>query len=461
MAGGQRRGRRLPLHHPDLAPDHELDRSPSTWTSTASSTSSPRWCPGRSRRSWRASSAGGWRRAGRSARRSGRWPAWRSRGLLPPVPRPTRPACVGGHGVRLPGGGVRAGPGLEPGDRELAAGSPGAPRHVLSVAVVGALLITAVSPASLMLGDLPDRFTAEVASAAEVPASGTRRAELPVLMADTQAVVGAVGPDAVVRLHQPAALVYYLLGLESPARYFHVSMAIRAPNQADLIDELKPTPRSWSSTGRPPRPVALGRRPQPGAPLRREPVRARALSALGVGARSALLPPQRHRPPDLASLAAEVSVAPRPGTWPARSCRATLGTAPAFLDSAGQVGTDGVTLDVEPVVAQATYIGWSRPSTGRCRRGSWPWPPDGTVLRGPADLPRPDLAANAPESTASGFSLVVPLVAGETMEGVHLVAVTPQGTAAAVGPSPPLGAGTRVRYSGGREARPSAPPPRG
>ena len=78
---------------------------------------------------------------------------------------------------------------------------------------------------------------------------------------------------------------------------------------------------------------------------------------------------------------------------------------------------------------------------------------DGTVLsEAPADVPRPDLAATAPESTASGYSLVVPLVAGETVDGVHLVAVTPQGTAAAVGASPPLAAGTRVRYSGSREA---------
>ena len=60
------------------------------------------------------------------------------------------------------------------------------------------------------------------------------------VLADAQSVVEAVGPDA--RLldftNQPA-LVYSLLGLDSPTRYFHVSMAIRAPNQADLIDELE------------------------------------------------------------------------------------------------------------------------------------------------------------------------------------------------------------------------------
>jgi hypothetical protein len=158
-------------------------------------------------------------------------------------------------------------------------------------------------------------------------------------------------------------------------------------------------------------------------------------------------------PPDLASLAAEVSVAPRTGDLAGEVLPCDWGTAPAFLDSAGQVGTDGVTLDVEPVVAQATYIGWVAAVDGAMPTRVLAVAADGTVLsEAPADLPRPDLAANAPESTASGFSLVVPLVAGETMEGVHLVAVTPQGTAAAVGPSPPLAAGARVRYSGGREA---------
>jgi hypothetical protein len=347
--------------------------------------------------------------------------------------------------------------GLEPGDRELAAGSPGrAPRHVLSVAVVGALLITAVSPASRMLGDLPARFTAEVASAAEVPRVGySSNADLPVLMADTQAVVDAVGPDA--RLfdftNQPA-LVYYLLGLDSPTRYFHVSMAIRAPNQADLIDELEADPPElvlyWSS--------AAGLSHWDGIlnQVRHYDVSQYVLEHYRpwVSVHGQLFYLRNDiDPPDLASLAAEVSVAPRTGDLAGEVLPCDWGTAPAFLDSAGQVGTDGVTLDVEPVVAQATYIGWVAAVDGAMPTRVLAVAADGTVLsEAPADLPRPDLAANAPESTASGFSLVVPLVAGETMEGVHLVAVTPQGTAAAVGPSPPLAAGARVRYSGGREA---------
>ena len=93
----------------------------------------------------------GWRlatRAGRSARRSGRWPAWRSRGWpSTPGSSPDPTGTCWGAWCAPSRWRVRAGPGLEPGDRELAAGRRGAPRHVLSLAVVGALLITAVSPA--------------------------------------------------------------------------------------------------------------------------------------------------------------------------------------------------------------------------------------------------------------------------------------------------------------------------
>ena len=347
--------------------------------------------------------------------------------------------------------------GLEPGDRELAAGAPGrAPRHVLSVAVVGALLVTAATPASRLLGDLPDRFTEEVASAPEVPRIGySGNGELPVLMADTQAVVDAVGPDA--RLfdftNQPA-LVYYLLGLDSPTRYFHVSMAIRAPNQADLIDELEADPPElvlyWSS--------AAGLSHWDGVvnQVRHYDVSQYVLEHYRpwVSVHGQLFYLRNDiDPPDLASLAAEVSVAPRTGDLSGEILPCDWGTAPAFLDSADQVGADGVTLDMEPVVAQATYTGWVAAVEGAMPTRVLAVAADGTVLSEAAvDVPRPDLAAAAPESIESGFSLVVPLVAGETPDGLHLVAVTPQGTAAAAGSSPPLTAGTRVRYSGNREA---------
>jgi hypothetical protein len=162
-------------------------------------------------------------------------------------------------------------------------------------------------------------------------------------------------------------------------------------------------------------------------------------------------------PPDVASFAGHLSVEP------ATDLRGALppcdwGTAPMFLDSAPQVGTDGETLVTEPVVALAQFIGWAAPVDGVVPHRVLAVTGGGRVVsEARADQPRPDLAPTDPESVNSGFTLTAPLVAGELADDIHVMAVTEDGAVATVGDRAPLAAGTALRWSGGTAVVGAAP----
>jgi hypothetical protein len=265
-------------------------------------------------------------------------------------------------------------------------------------------------------------------------------------------VIAAVGPDARVFdfSNQPATL-YYLLREPSPTRYLHVSMAIRERNQADLIDELEADPPElvlyWSS--------------QVGLPYWDgiiNPVRHYDVSQYVLENYRPWLSVQGQvfylrndiEAPDVASFAGALSAAPDAVDPATVIPPCDWGTAPAFLDSADQVGTDGEALATEPVVAVAKYIGWAPGVDGAAPARVLAVRADGRVVsEAPATGPRPDLAVSAPEGVNAGFALDAPLVAGELAEDLHLVAVTGDGAAVAVGDSPALPAGTALGWSGG------------
>jgi hypothetical protein len=352
--------------------------------------------------------------------------------------------------------------GLEPGDRDLEGAAPGrAPRHALSVAVVGALLITAVDPTLQALGRVPENFRSDSATAAEGDHLGYAEDPLPAgLLDDMRTVIAAVGPDTRVFdfSNQPATL-YYLLREPSPTRYFHISLAIGEDSQADLIGELAADPPElvlyWSS--------------QVGLPYWDgiiNPVRHYDVSQYVV---------ENYRPwlsiqgqvfylrndieaPDVASFAGELSAAPGTVDVAREIPPCDWGTAPAFLDSADQVGTEGETLATEPVVAVAKYAGWAPGVDGAAPGRVLAVRGDGRVVsEAPATGARPDLAVTAPDGVNAGFALDAPLVAGELAEDLHLVAVTSEGAAVAVGDSPPLPAGTALDWSGGAAVVAGAP----
>jgi hypothetical protein len=347
--------------------------------------------------------------------------------------------------------------GLEPGDRDLADAAPGrSPRHALSLLVVGALLMTAVSPALQALGAVPGKFVPGSVAAAEVDRLGYAADALPTgLLEDTRAVIEAVGPDARVFdfTNQPAVL-YYLLRQPSPTRYFHVSMAIRERNQTDLIDELEADPPElvlyWSTESGLPFWDGITNQ------VRHYDVSQYILENYRpwVSVRGQLFYLRNDiDPPDTAALAAEVSSAPHTDQLRDELPPCDWGTAPVFLDSADQVGTEGRRLATEPMVSELRSFGWVAPVGGQVPERVLAARSDGTVIsEAPANVRRPDLAAWAPESIASGFSIVTPLAAGETPGDIHLVGVTARGAAAAVGDSPPLPTGTELRYSGDRRA---------
>jgi len=347
--------------------------------------------------------------------------------------------------------------GLEPGDRELEGAAPGrAPRHALSVVVVSALLITAVAPALRTLGEVPGNFRPVSPTAAEGNRLGYAVNPLPAdLLDDMRAVIESVGPDARVFdfTNQPATL-HYLLGLPSPTRYFHVSMAIRERNQADLINELEADPPElvlyWTTVVGQPAWDGITNQ------VRHYDVSQYILEHyrpwVSVHGQVFYLRDD-IAPPDVTALAAEVSTPPITQELAGELPLCDWGTAPMFLDSAEQVGTDGERLATEPVVREAQYSGWAAPVGSVVPTRVLAVRSDGTVVsEARANVSRPDLAAGAPESVASGFLIVVPLVSGETAEDIHLVGVTADGWAAAVGSSPPLPVGTELHYSAGRRA---------
>jgi hypothetical protein len=347
---------------------------------------------------------------------------------------------------------------LEPGDRDIQRRAPGkAPRHVLSAAA-GALLLTAVPPAVEHLATVPSRFTPDVpAEKASARLGYAAAVNLPAgILDDLEVAVQALGPDA--RLfdftNQPG-LVHYLLGLPSPTRYPHVSMAIREPNQADLIDELAADPPElvlyWSS------------------------------NILGLGAWDGIVNPVRHYDvsqwllenyepwfaihgellyirhdldkPDPRGFADLLTVDPIIEDTAALLPACDWGTSPVFLDDDRQVATDGTTLNGTPIDRTATFVGRAGPVAGTPVARVLAVAQDGTVLsEGAATVAWPDLATVAPGGVARGFAITVPLAARERPEDVRIVAVSSDNVAASIGTGPVLVPGSHLAYSSGRTA---------
>ncbi len=341
---------------------------------------------------------------------------------------------------------------LEPGDRRIAALTPGrAPRHLFSAVVLTALLVTAIPAAADRLSSLPDNFTPEVAAAPSDPKLGYADpvALPPAVVPDLEAALAAVGPDT--RLYdfsnQPA-IVYFLMGLPSPTRYFHVTMAMRELNQRDLIEELAENPPEtvlyWGNYG-------LSQWDGVVNPVRHYDVSQWLL--------------EHYRPwvalnhqvlylrddidaPDTDLLARSVSAEPVTGdglTYEIPAC--DWGLAPAFLDSADEAAPDGETLAAEPLDQIVDYTGAAGPIAGTPAVRVLAVGHDGRVL---SESPT---SANGPGPDGfAAFSSRVGLVAGERPEDVRIVAVAADGTAAPLGSGPMLAPGTRLRYSAGQEA---------
>ena len=345
---------------------------------------------------------------------------------------------------------------LEPGDVDVERANPGrAPRHLFSLAVVGALLITAVPSALRQMEKVPDNFTPVSQTEAQGRLGYATDGAVPAgLLDDLQVALDSVGPNATLFdfTNQPA-VVYYLLGLEPTTRYFHVSMAIREVSQKDVIKELKANPPElvmyWSLLGLPQWDGIIN-------PVRHYDISQWILDNYRpwLSTHGELLYIRNDvDAPDPASLAPDMQADPIGDDLTSLLPTCAWGSSPAFLDAENQVGTDGPVIPTTPAVDQVQYAGWAGPIDGERSTRVLAVKADGRVIgEGVADLPRGDLEAVAPDATMSGFAMSVPLVAGEAPGDVRLVAVTGSGKAAMLGDAAPLPAGTSLHYSEGRTA---------
>ncbi len=274
-------------------------------------------------------------------------------------------------------------------------------------------------------------------------------------MPDLRAALAAVGPHT--RLYDFAnepALTYYLLGLRSPTRYFHVSMAMHEANQRDLLDELAKDPPEtvlyWGDLG-------LAQWDGIVNPVRHYDVSQWLLEHYRPWValdHQVLYLRNDIEQPDVGRLAQDVGGEPITGDrlrYELPVCN--WGLAPAFLDSADQVEAEGDSLASTPVEQIIAFTGRTGPVAGAPAQVVLAVGPGGHVLgesfvsANPAD----------PDGTV-GFSTQVGLVAGERPEDVSFVAVAADGTAVPVGAGPALAPGTHLRYSSGRVAVVAAAP---
>ena len=117
-------------------------------------------------------------------------------------------------------------------------------RHPVTLALVAGVLFLAPGPTVDDRADwIPTSFDATVPDHPEVERLGY---SLPgivdeEMLADTAAVLGAVlrPGDRMFDMTNTPAVYHYLLGAEPVKRYFHLSMAIRAHTQHDLLDQLR------------------------------------------------------------------------------------------------------------------------------------------------------------------------------------------------------------------------------
>ena len=346
---------------------------------------------------------------------------------------------------------------LEPGDRDVAGAARGrVPRHLLSLAVVASLLLVAGPAALGNVRALPANFAPRVADEPAMERLGYAQPDAfpPEVVGDLQAALRAVGRGA--RLfdftNQPGVTTY-LLELDPPTRYQHVSMAIREPTQADLIDDLVADPPEvvlyWTEL--------LGMPSWDGVinPVRHYDVSQWLLENYEpwMSIDGEVLYLRRDiDAPDPRGLGGELSAPAVTGD----ALRETLplcewGTAPVFLADDHQVASDGESLVAARVTRVATIAGRVPPAAA-----------SGTVLAvSPADRVLGEALA-APTATGEvAFTLTVPLAAGEAPEDLRLVTTGPDGAAVAIGDRPAPAPGTVLRFSAARTTIVSALPPVG
>jgi hypothetical protein len=223
---------------------------------------------------------------------------------------------------------------------------------------------------------------------------------------------------------------YYFLGLKSPTRYFHVSMAIRSRNQADLIAELEAAQPdvvvfdsgngglpSWDDLWNPVRHYVVSewilRHYEPWLQIHGQTL---------LGRRGLDLPRDAAA---FSSLTGPVVTDPDVADSPPECAWFQLGSR---LDL-GPAGTPQ-RLDIRRVGAVATITGWAAADRRPARR-IFAVSGGRIVAMATPTVPRPDAAAEAaiaPESLI-GFSISVPLVtSGGVAPGVTLVAEYPDGS---------------------------------
>jgi hypothetical protein len=346
---------------------------------------------------------------------------------------------------------------LEPGDRRIATLVPGrAPRQLFSAVVLGALLATAVPAAADRLSSLPQSFTPDVPSAPSDPKVGYAEAGglSPTVVPDLEAALAAVGPGTrVFDFSNQPAIVYFLMGLPSPTRYFHVSMAMPEPNQRDLVEQLAQDPPEvvlyWGNYG-------MSQWDGIVNPVRHYDVSQWVLEHyrpwVALDHQVLYLRNDIEQPP-ADQLAPDVSAEPVTGDgliFELPAC--DWGLAPAFLDVADRAEPEGETLVGEPVEQIVAYTGHAGPVAGMAPAWVLAVGPDGRVL---SESP---VAAGGPAADGFvAFSTQVGLAAGERPEDVGIVAVAADGTAVPVGTGSAPAPGTRLPYSAGRDARVVAP----
>jgi hypothetical protein len=263
--------------------------------------------------------------------------------------------------------------------------------------------------------------------------SGTTDSQIP----DLEALLKPISarPLSVFDFTNQPGLYYYFLGLKSPTRYFHVSMAIREKNQANLITELASTPPdvvvydslngglpSWDFLPNIVRHYDVSewilRRYKPWLQIHGQTFLVR--NDLDLPTTSAALPPL------------STPITPQPDiaeSWPECSWH-QLGER---LSDRSQAG--GIVLETDPVDAMVSVTGWVAADNRTARRVYAIV--DGRIVASirPEDK-RPDVSSSLGLATdaALGFRLLVPLVRGGSRQ-VAMLAEWSDGSLSVIAPN--------------------------
>jgi hypothetical protein len=275
----------------------------------------------------------------------------------------------------------------------------------------------------------------------------------PNLLDDVRRVTdGVLGADGTLfDFSNNPAVFEFLLGLDPPTRYYHVSLAIRDDAQRELIDDLeaaKPMLIAYHHDH-------LGLPTWDGIPneVRHDQVSAYLLGhyrPYGLVAGFTFLVRSDLRPPSLSTLGPFAGPASEEGFL--RGVPAcTWGAAPQFLvdETSGRARSEVAPTSVEPV---RTFRGWARdPRLGHRVRMVLAVRGGAVVARADLGKERPDVGTDD-ESRTTGFDLVVrgENLAPEVSRSLRVFAVTDDGTASEL----PMGAGTGIELEA---TRPSLP----